>query len=77
MRSPLRGLLRRQRLGIAAALLAFSTSGAAAPMYQVLIGSYTSEGNSEGIYRMQFDAETGLIEPPPLSGCYGPTTRPG
>jgi len=35
-------------------------------MYQVLIGSYTSEGNSEGIYRMQFDAETGLIEPQPL-----------
>ena len=66
MRSSLRGLLRRQRLGIAAALLAFSTSGAAAPMYQVLIGSYTSEGSSEGIYRMQFDAETGLIEPQPL-----------
>ncbi len=46
--------------------LAFSTSGAAAPMYQVLIGSYTSEGNSEGIYRMQFDAERGHLDPQPL-----------
>ncbi len=46
--------------------LAFSTSGAAAPMYQVLIGSYTSEDNSNGIYRMQFDAENGQIEPQPL-----------
>lgn len=46
--------------------LALSTSGAAAPMYQVLIGSYTSEGNSEGIYRMQFDAERGHLDPQPL-----------
>ncbi|MGA6100014.1 lactonase family protein [Stutzerimonas marianensis] len=46
--------------------LAFSTSGAAAPMYQVLIGSYTSEGSSEGIYRMQFDAERGHLDPQPL-----------
>ena len=58
--------LSRVRHGIAAALLAFSTTGAAAPMYQVLIGSYTSEGNSEGIYRMQFDAERGYLEPQPL-----------
>ncbi|MCQ4259975.1 lactonase family protein [Stutzerimonas stutzeri] len=58
--------LLRVRHGIAAALLAFSTTGAAAPMYQVLIGSYTSEGDSEGIYRMQFDAERGYLEPQPL-----------
>ena len=47
------------RLGIAAALLALSTSGVAAPMYQLLIGTYTSEGTSEGIHRLQFDAENG------------------
>lgn len=58
--------LLRLRHGIAAALLAVSTSGVAAPMYQVLIGSYTSEGDSEGIYRMQFDAEHGHLEPQPL-----------
>lgn len=58
--------LRTFRRGIAAALIAFSTSGAAAPMHQILIGSYTEEGTSEGIYRMQFDAERGLIEPQPL-----------
>ena len=54
------------RLGVAAALLTFSLTGAAAPMYQLLVGSYTSEGNSEGIYRMQFDAENGQIAPQPL-----------
>ncbi|WP_413042764.1 lactonase family protein [Pseudomonas sp. YJ42] len=54
------------RLGIAAALLTFSLTGAAAPMYQFLVGSYTSEGDSEGIYRMQFDAERGQIEAQPL-----------
>ena len=54
------------RLGIAAALLTFSLTGAAAPMYQFLVGSYTSEGGSEGIYRMQFDAERGHIAPQPL-----------
>lgn len=58
--------LLRFRHGIAAALLTLSTSGAAAPMYQVLIGSYTSEGDSEGIYRMQFDADRGYLEPQPL-----------
>jgi len=52
--------------------LAFSTSGAAAPMYQFLIGSYTSEGNSEGIYRMQFDAERGYVEPQPLQVMRSP-----
>ncbi|WP_404439304.1 lactonase family protein [Stutzerimonas chloritidismutans] len=50
--------------------LALSTSGAAAPMYQLLVGTYTSvrsgEGGSEGIYRMQFDAENGQIQPQPL-----------
>jgi 6-phosphogluconolactonase (cycloisomerase 2 family) len=66
MRGSLRGLLRQQRFGIAAALLAISTTGAAAPMYQLLIGTYTSEGSSDGIYRMQFDAERGYIEPQPL-----------
>ncbi len=54
------------RVGIAAALLTVGTTGAAAPMYTLLIGSYTGEGNSEGIYRLQFDAETGRIEPQPL-----------
>ncbi len=54
------------RLGVAAAFLTFSLTGAAAPMYQLLVGSYTSEGNSEGIYRMQFDAENGQIAPQPL-----------
>lgn len=54
------------RLGIAAALLALSTSGVAAPMYQLLIGTYTSEGTSEGIHRLQFDAENGQIQPQPL-----------
>ncbi|AHL73718.1 3-carboxymuconate cyclase [Stutzerimonas stutzeri] len=54
------------RLGIAAALLAFSTAGAAAPMYQVLIGSYTGDDNSKGIYRMQFDAGNGQLESKPL-----------
>lgn len=54
------------RLGIAAALLALSTSGAAAPMYQLLVGTYTSEGSSEGIYRLQFDAENGHLQPKPL-----------
>lgn len=70
MAGPLRGLLfhllHHRRLGLAVALLAFSISGVAAPMYQLLIGSYTSEGGSEGIYRMQFDAERGYLEPQPL-----------
>jgi len=70
MAGPLRGLLfhllHHRRLGLAVAFLAFSTSGVAAPMYQLLIGSYTSEGGSEGIYRMQFDAERGYLEPQPL-----------
>lgn len=35
-------------------------------MHQLLIGTYTHEGSSEGIYRMQFDAESGQIEPQPL-----------
>lgn len=39
-------------------------------MYQLFIGTYTSErgseGNSEGIYRVQFDAERGYLEPQPL-----------
>ncbi|WP_181296190.1 lactonase family protein [Pseudomonas sp. Q2-TVG4-2] len=59
------GLLKT-RLGLAAALLAFSITGVAAPMQQILVGTYTSEGGSEGIYRMQFDAERGYIEPQPL-----------
>jgi 6-phosphogluconolactonase (cycloisomerase 2 family) len=59
-------LLHNGRLGLAAAFLAFSTAGAAAPMYQVLIGSYTSAANNEGIYRLQFDAERGYIDPQPL-----------
>lgn len=58
------------RLGVAAALLAFSLTGAAAPMYPLLIGTYTTghsgEQGSEGIYRMQFDAGRGYIEPQPL-----------
>lgn len=54
------------RLGLAAALSIFSLTGAAAPMYQLLVGTYTSEGGSEGIYRMQFDAERGQIDPQPL-----------
>ena len=58
--------LQQLRLGIATALLALSTSGVAAPMYQVLIGSYTSPDSNEGIYRMQFDAERGYLEPQPL-----------
>lgn len=59
------GLLQT-RLGLAAALLAFSITGVAAPMQQILVGTYTSEGGSEGIYRMQFDPERGQIEPQPL-----------
>ena len=54
------------RVGIAAALIILGTTGAAAPMHTLLIGSYTGEGNSEGIYRLQFDAATGRIEPQPL-----------
>ncbi|MGK9066997.1 lactonase family protein [Stutzerimonas chloritidismutans] len=46
--------------------LAFSASGVAAPMYQFLVGSYTSEEDDRGIYRMQFDAGSGQIEPQPL-----------
>jgi 6-phosphogluconolactonase (cycloisomerase 2 family) len=53
-------------LGLAAAILAFSITGVAAPMHQILVGTYTSEGGSEGIYRMQFDAERGHIDPQPL-----------
>lgn len=35
-------------------------------MYQVLIGSYTGDDNSKGIYRMQFDAGNGQLESKPL-----------
>ncbi|MCQ4312253.1 lactonase family protein [Pseudomonas stutzeri] len=66
LRGLLLHLLHNGRLGLAAACLTFSISGAAAPMHQLLIGTYTSEGGSEGIYRMQFDAERGYIEPQPL-----------
>ena len=49
-----------------AATLAFSTTGAALAMPQVLIGSYTHDSDRAGIYRLHFDPEKGRLNPQPL-----------
>jgi len=49
-----------------AATLAFSTTGAAFAMPQVLIGSYTHDSDSPGILRLRFDPETGQLDPQPV-----------
>ncbi|HCL76332.1 MAG TPA: 3-carboxymuconate cyclase, partial [Pseudomonas sp.] len=58
-----RRLLNRVAL---AATLAFSSTGAAFAMPQVLIGSYTHDSGSPGILRLRFDPESGRVEPRPL-----------
>ena len=58
-----RNLLNRVAL---AATLAFSTTGAALAMPQVLIGSYTPDSDSPGILRLAFDPQSGRLEPQPL-----------
>jgi len=58
-----RRLLNRVAL---AATLAFSSTGAAFAMPQVLIGSYTHDSGSPGILRLLFDPESGRVEPRPL-----------
>lgn len=58
-----RRLLNRVAL---AATLAFSSTGAAFAMPQVLIGSYTHDSDSPGILRLRFDPEQGRLDPRPL-----------
>ena len=48
-----------------AGCLAFSTTGVAAPMHDLLIGTYTEGSDSQGLYRLRFDAGSGLLEPNP------------
>ena len=49
-----------------AATLAFTSTGAAFAMPQVLIGSYTHNSDSPGIHRLQLDPEQGRLNPQPL-----------
>lgn len=58
-----RSLLNRVAL---AATLAFTSTGTAFAMPQVLIGSYTHDSDSPGIHRLQFDPEQGRLNPQPL-----------
>lgn len=61
------------RFGIAVAILSFAGNAAAAPLFDLLIGTYTRESarpdsgelTSEGLYRLRFDAGSGLLEPNP------------
>lgn len=53
------------RCGIAAALLALAGSATAAPLFELLIGTYTQGSDSQGLYRLRFDAGSGLLEANP------------
>lgn len=48
-------------LALASAFSVFSAHAQAAPAVELLVGTYT-QGASQGIYRMGFDSQTGLIE---------------
>lgn len=48
-----------QRLIFFLATFLYSTTILLAQQYNLLIGTYTNKGNSEGIYTYQFDAKTG------------------
>ena len=48
-------------LALASALSVFSAQAQDAPYVDLLVGTYT-QGASQGIYRMGFDSQTGLIE---------------
>ncbi|VVP68516.1 6-phosphogluconolactonase [Pseudomonas fluorescens] len=50
---------------IAASIGAMGVQGACADEYSLLVGSYTA-GQSQGIYRLNFDSATGQINPRPL-----------
>ena len=61
----------RVRCGIALAILSFAGNVMAAPLFDLLIGTYTREAAnsaepaSQGLYRLRFDAGSGLLEPNP------------
>lgn len=52
-------------LMMAASIGAMGGPAVAAQPYQLLIGSYT-QGTSQGIYRLSFDSQTGLLDAKPL-----------
>jgi hypothetical protein len=50
---------------MAGSIGAMGTQVSSAEDYQLLVGSYTA-GQSQGIYRLNFDSSTGQVNPTPL-----------
>ena len=48
-----------------AVCLALRTTGVAAPVHDLLIGTYTEGSDSQGLYRLRFDAGSGLLQANP------------
>jgi 6-phosphogluconolactonase (cycloisomerase 2 family) len=50
---------------LAGSISAISVQAAAVDSYELLVGSYT-QGQSQGLYRLQFDSDTGQLDAKPL-----------